>query len=91
MHGFGSGTPRRHATGLTDQSGTHILNYLRNDSHDASQFGPAMAWCNYPIRLHICPPTSIQFRKCVAGRGRCPSGAEAQMLGEEVMSWSPPH
>ena len=55
-------------------------------------FGVAIAWCNKPIRLqfYIHPPTSTQFRDYMAVRGKCPSSTLPQILGEEVMSQSPP-
>ena len=52
-------------------------------------FGGAIAWYNEPIRLHIHPPTGTQVREYVAVRGRCPSGTQAQIQGEEVVSQSP--
>ena len=43
-------------------------------------FTAATAWCDEPIKIHVCPPTDVQVREYVALRGRCPSGAQVQIL-----------
>ena len=41
------------------------------------------------LELPICPSTSTQVRQYMTVRGRCPSGTQAQILGEEMVAWSP--
>ena len=48
-----------------------------------------MALCDEPVRLHIHPPTGTEVREYVTARGRHPSKAQSQALGEEVVSQSP--
>ena len=50
----------------------------------------AMAWCDEPIRLHICPPTGTQVREYVALRGKHPYGIKVQPPDVEVVSQSSP-
>ena len=49
-----------------------------------------MVWHNEPIKIHGHPPMGTQVREYMALRGRCPSFAQVQILGGEVVSQSSP-
>ena len=51
-------------------------------------FTVAMVWHDEPIKILVCPPTGTQVREYMASRGRCPSIAQVQIPGGEVLSQS---